>query len=89
MAALSQVTEWLKNVRRERRVLARVRRAAWRLEQAERERDWALAAAQHEKVSVRKIADAAGVSPTRVHQLTKDADLDALNAALGPLRAAG
>ena len=29
--------------RRERRVLARVSRAAWRLEQAERERSWALA----------------------------------------------
>ncbi|WP_159107006.1 hypothetical protein [Streptomyces coelicoflavus] len=81
------MTERLKKVRREPRVLARMRRAAWRVEQAER--DWALAAARHERVFVRKIADAAGVSPTRVHQLTKDADLDALNAALGPLRAAG
>jgi hypothetical protein len=75
--------------RRERRVLARVRRAAWRLEQAERERDWALAAARGENVSVRKVAEAAGLSPTRVHQLTKDADQDALDAALGQLRAAG
>ncbi|MGW9029331.1 hypothetical protein ACWGQ5_35445 [Streptomyces sp. NPDC055722] len=61
------MTEWLKKVRRERRALARVRRAAWRLEQAERERDWALAAARHEKVSVRKVADGAELSPTRVH----------------------
>lgn len=83
------MTEWLKKFRRERRVLTRVRRAAWRLEQAERERDWALAAARDEKVSVRKVAEAAGLSPTRVHQLTKDADLDALDAALGLLRAAG
>ncbi|MFE7244438.1 hypothetical protein [Streptomyces sp. NPDC057580] len=83
------MTEWLKKFRRERRVLARVRRAAWRLEQAERERVWALAAARHEKVSVRKVAEAAGLSPTRVHQLTKGADLDALDAALGLLRAAG
>ncbi|MFI6063540.1 hypothetical protein, partial [Streptomyces sp. NPDC051286] len=83
------MTEWLKKFRRERRVLARVQRAAWRLEQAERERDWALAAARHEKVSVRKVAEAAGLSPTRVHQLTQGADLDALDAALGLLRAAG
>ncbi|MER6625395.1 hypothetical protein [Streptomyces sp. NPDC000931] len=75
--------------RRERRVLARVRRAAWRLEQAERERAWALAAARGEKVSVRKVAEAAGLSPTRVHQLTKGTDLDTLDAALGQLRAAG
>jgi AcrR family transcriptional regulator len=70
-------------------VLARVRRAAWRLEQAEREQRWALASAREEKVSVRKVAEAAGLSPTRVHQLTKDADLDVLDAALGQLRAAG
>jgi hypothetical protein len=42
-----------------------------------------------EKISVRKVAGAAGLSPTRVHQLTKDADHDALDAALGQLRAAG
>ena len=41
--------EWLMKFRRERRVLARVRRAAWRLEQAERERDWAWADARGEK----------------------------------------
>ncbi|MGW2181301.1 hypothetical protein ACWCXX_25015 [Streptomyces sp. NPDC001732] len=85
--------EWLQRFRREQRKLARVRRAAWRLEQAERERDWALAAARSgdkdERVSVRKIAEAAGLSPSRVHQLTKGADLDALDAALGELRAAG
>ncbi|MFJ4013953.1 hypothetical protein [Streptomyces sp. NPDC090026] len=75
--------------RRERRVLARVRRAAWRLEQAERERAWALVAARAEGLSVRATAEAAGLSPSRVHQLTKDADLDALGAALGELRAAG
>jgi hypothetical protein len=83
------VTEWLKKSRCVRRVLARVQRAAWRLDRAERERDWALAAAQHENVSVRKVAEAAGLSPTRVHQLTKNAELDALDTALGLLRAAG
>ncbi|WP_415962021.1 hypothetical protein [Streptomyces sp. 021-4] len=53
------------------------------------ERALALVAARVEGVSVRKAAEAAGLSPTRVHQLTKDADLDALGAALGELRAAG
>ncbi|MFC9261263.1 hypothetical protein ACFT25_15750 [Streptomyces hydrogenans] len=38
---------------------------------------------------MRKTAEAAGLSPSRVHQLTKDADLDALDVVLGELRAAG
>src|SRR5260370_31625312 len=75
--------------RRERRVLQRVSRAAWRLEQAERERSWALASARAEGVSIRTLAAAAGLSPARVHQITAGADLDELDAALGELRAAG
>ncbi|MFB7329810.1 hypothetical protein [Streptomyces sp. NPDC056190] len=69
--------------------MARVRRAAWRLEQAEKERDWALASARAGGVSVRKAAKAAGLSPTRVHQLTKDVSADVLEAVLAELRAAG
>jgi hypothetical protein len=34
-------------------VLARVSRAAWRLEQAERERTWALVSARAEEISIR------------------------------------
>jgi hypothetical protein len=75
--------------RRERRVLARVFRAVWRLEQAERERAWALVSARAEGISIRVLAAAAGLSPSRVHQLVAAADLDALDAALGELRAAG
>ena len=52
--------------RRERRVLLRVSRAAWRLEQAERERSWALASARAEGVSIRALAAAAGLSSSRV-----------------------
>ncbi len=74
---------------RERRVLARVCRAAWRLEQAERERVWALVSARAEGISIRKLAAAAGLSPSRGAQLVAAADLDALDAALGELRAAG
>lgn len=75
--------------RRKRRVLARVTRAAWRLEQAERERAWALAAAKAEGAPIREIAAAAGLSSSRVHQVVTDADIDALDAAPGALCSAG
>jgi hypothetical protein len=83
------ISERIEAGRRERRVLTRVSRAAWRLEQAERERTWALASARAEGISIRTLAKAAGLSPSRVHQLVAAADLDALDAALGELRAAG
>ena len=48
---------------------ARLQRAASRLESAERERIWAIVTAHAEGLSIRKIALAAGVSSSRVHQL--------------------
>ena len=84
MAITDRMAAW----RRERRVLRRVSRAAWRLEQAERERAWALASARAEGVSIRALAAAAGLSPARVHQITAAPDLDELGAAVGELRAA-
>jgi hypothetical protein len=84
-----RISERIEAARRERRVLARVSRAAWRLEQAERERTWALVSARAEGISIRTLATAIGLSPSRVHQIVADADLDALDAALGELRAAG
>jgi hypothetical protein len=83
------ISERIEAARRQRRVLVRVSRAGWRLEQAERERVWALASARAERISIRTLAAAAGLSPSRVHQLVAAADLDALDAALGELRAAG
>ena len=83
------ISERIEAARRERRVLTRVSRAAWRLEQAERERTWALASARAEGISIRTLATAIGLSPSRVHQIVAAADLDALDAALGELRAAG
>ncbi len=83
------ISERVEAGRRERRVLTRVSRAGWRLEQAERERVQARVSARAEGVSIRKLAAAAGLSPSRVHQLVAAADLDALDAALGELRAAG
>ena len=54
-------------------MLARVCRAAWRLEQAERERTWALVSARTEGISIRTLATASGLSPSRVHQIVADA----------------
>ena len=42
-----------------------------------------------EGVSIRALAAAVGLSSSRVHQIVAAADLDALDAALGELRAAG
>jgi hypothetical protein len=64
------ISEQIEAARRERRVLARASRAAWRLEQAERERTWALVSARAEGISIRALAAAAGLSPSRVHQLS-------------------
>jgi len=83
------VSEIIAAARRERRVLARVERAAWRLRSAERERDWALVSARTCGVSIRKLAVAAGLSSSRVHQLLRAVDLDALDAVLGQLREVG
>ena len=83
------ISERIAAARRERRVLARVSRAAWRLGQAERERTWALVSARAEGSSIRTLAAAIGLSPSRVHQLVAGAGLDAAIAALGELRAAG
>jgi hypothetical protein len=63
------IGERIEAARRERRILARVSRAAWRLEQAERERTWALVSARAEGISIRTLATAAGLSPSRVHQI--------------------
>jgi hypothetical protein len=52
------ISERIEAGRRERRVLARVCRAAWRLEQAGRERAWALASALAEGVPIRTLAGA-------------------------------
>ena len=78
--------QWRRGWQRESRLLERVRLAAWRREMAELERTWAIASAHAEGVSIRKIATAAGLGPTRVHAIVCDAELDGLDAALGELR---
>ena len=49
----------------------------------------ALASARAQEISIRTLATAIGLSPSRVHQLAVGAGLDALDAALGELGAAG
>src|SRR5713101_8905659 len=56
-------------VRREQQMIARLRLAMTRLTDAERERIWAIVAAKEAGLSIRQIARATGVSPTRIHQL--------------------
>ncbi len=77
-------------VGRERRLRRRVRRAAWRLRQAEIEHEWAIASARAEGLPVRAVAAEAGRSPSRVQQIaTAAAPLPELEAALAQLRQAG
>ena len=83
LSSVVAVTEQVRGWRGERRVLARVTRAAWRLERAEVERVWALASA--EGVWIRTLAGTVGLSSTRVHQLVTVADPGALWAELGQL----
>lgn len=85
---------WRARSRRERRVLRRVAQARRRLELAQMERSWAVLSASTDGLSVRQIAAAAGLSPTRVQQLLTQAraesDVDQLVAEqLGELRVAG
>ena len=60
---------WRQRVRREQQLIARLRLATTRLAEADRERIWAIVAAQEAGLSIRQTARATGLSPTRVHQL--------------------
>src|SRR5438874_9598004 len=61
--------EFGERIRRERQIAARLRLATERLEDAERERIWAIVEAHQSGLSVRQIAAATGLSSSRVHQL--------------------
>jgi hypothetical protein len=56
-------------IRREQQIAARLRLATQRLEEAQRERVWAIVEAHRSGLSVRQIATATGLSSSRVHQL--------------------
>lgn len=61
--------EFDERIRREQQVAARLRLATERLEDAQRERIWAIVEAHQSGLSVRQIAAATGLSSSRVHQL--------------------
>jgi hypothetical protein len=62
-------SEFQERIRRGQQVAARLRLATERLEDAQRERIWAIVEAHQSGSSVRQIAAAAGLSSSRVHQL--------------------
>ena len=64
-----QIAERTATLRRERRVLLRASRMAWRMDQTERERNWALASPCAEGVSITLLAAAVGLSSSRMRQI--------------------
>src|ERR1700756_4368122 len=61
--------EFQERIRREQQMAARPRLATQRLDDAQRERIWAIVEAHQAGLSVRQIAAATGLSSSRVHQL--------------------
>jgi len=61
--------EFEERIRREQQVAARLRLATERLDEAQRERIWAIVEAHQSGLSVRQIAAATGLSSSRAHQL--------------------
>jgi hypothetical protein len=61
--------QFQERIQRELRLTARLRLATERLEEAQRERIWAVVEAHQSGLSIRQIASATGLSSSRVHQL--------------------
>ena len=61
--------ELQERIRRGQQIAARLRLATQRLDDAQRERVWAIVEAHQSGLSVRQIATATGLSSSRVHQL--------------------
>jgi transcriptional regulator with XRE-family HTH domain len=73
-------------VRREKQLSNRLQLATIRLEAAQQERLWAIAAAYEAGLSMRKIATATGLSSSRVHQLLRDEESREVSQWLSQLR---
>lgn len=56
------------------------------LEEAQQERIWTIISAREAGLSIRKIATATNLSPTRVHQLLQDPEVDEIATWLSQLR---
>src|SRR3954451_13248602 len=61
--------QFCERIQREQRLTARLRLATDRLGEAQQERIWAVVEAHQSGLSIRQIAAATGLSPSRVHQL--------------------
>ena len=61
--------EFREQIRREEQLTDRLRLATERLDEAQQERVWAVVEAHQAGLSIRQIAAATGLSPSRVHQL--------------------
>ena len=61
--------EFQERMRREQQIATRLRLATRRLDDAQRERVWAIVEAHQSGLSLRQIAAATGLSSSRVHQL--------------------
>ena len=72
-----------------RRVDARLRRAAFRLEASKIEHAWAIVSAHRAGHSVRDIASVVGLSPARIHQILHGPEADVAEPRLDALREAG
>jgi IclR helix-turn-helix domain len=73
-------------VQHERKLKNRLQLATTRLEEAERERIWAIVAAHDAGLSIRKIAAATGLSRSRIHQLLQEQEAHEIPAWLTHLR---
>src|SRR5262245_56832954 len=73
-------------VQHERKLKNRLQLATTRLEEAERERIWAIVAAHDAGLSIRQIAAATGLSRSRIHQLLQEREAHDIPAWLTDLR---
>ena len=71
--------ELRQRVHHEQRLIARLRIATKRLEEAKHERIWAIAPAHEADLSIRKIVAATNLSPSRIHQLLNDHEVSLPN----------
>lgn len=70
----------------ERQLIARVRTASVRFSDAQTERIWAIVSAHQAGLSIRKIAEASGLSSSRIHQLLNAPEAQEIPAWLSDLR---
>jgi hypothetical protein len=78
--------EFRQRVQREKQLAARLRLATTQLKEADQERVWAIAAAKEAGLSIRQIAAAADLSPSRIHQLLNAQEASEIPVWLNQLR---